>query len=86
VISWLQILLFIKFNNLYRYSQVPRVCIIGGKAAPGYDMAKRIIKLVSAVGDKINEDASIDGMLKLVFLPDYNVSSAEVGAVQLKCS
>ena len=38
---------------------VPRVVVIGGKAAPGYEMAKRIIKLVSAVGDTINRDAEV---------------------------
>lgn len=41
-------------------------------------MAKRIIKLVCAVGDKINKDGDIGDLLKLVFIPDYNVSSAEV--------
>ena len=61
-----------------RKQQVPRVCIVGGKAAPGYDMAKRIIKLVSAVGDTVNKDPDIGDLLKVVFIPDYNVSSAEV--------
>ena len=61
-----------------RSQQIPRVCIVGGKAAPGYDMAKRIIKLVSAVGEVVNEDPEIGDLLKVVFLPDYNVSSAEV--------
>lgn len=45
---------------------VPRVCIIGGKAAPGYEMAKKIIKLCHSVGEKINSDPDIGDLLKLV--------------------
>ncbi len=52
--------------------------VIGGKAAPGYEMAKRIIKLVSAVGKRVNEDPDIEGLLNIAFVPDYNVSVAEV--------
>ena len=54
------------------------MCVVGGKAAPGYEMAKRIIKLVGAVGAKINSDPATGDLLKLVFVPDYNVSLAEV--------
>ena len=57
---------------------VPRVVMIGGKAAPGYHNAKAVIKLVTAVSNKVNNDRSIGDLLKVVFLPNYNVSSAQV--------
>jgi glucan phosphorylase len=49
-----------------RRKVVPRVCIIGGKAAPGYEIAKKIIKLCHAAAEKINNDADIGDLLKLV--------------------
>jgi starch phosphorylase len=55
----------------------PRVFIFSGKAAPGYRQAKLIIRLIHAVADTINRDASIDNRLKVVFLPDFNVKNAQ---------
>jgi starch phosphorylase len=66
-----------KMSPAERKASVPRVCMIGGKAASAYDMAKRIIRLVTAVGAKINNDPDTKDYLRLYFLPDYNVSLAE---------
>ena len=55
-----------------------RCVLIGGKAAPGYQMAKRIIKLVNAVANVVNSDPDTAGLLKLAFIPDYRVSAMEV--------
>ncbi len=58
-------------------AEVPaRTFIFGGKAAPGYFMAKRIIKLITAIGDLVNDDSAIGGRLKVVYFPDFNVKNA----------
>jgi starch phosphorylase len=56
---------------------LPRCVLIGGKAAPGYHIAKLIIKLVNNVGAVINQDSEVTPWLKLVFFPNYRVSAME---------
>lgn len=61
-----------------RKKLAPRVSIFGGKAAPGYWMAKTIIHLVCSVGEVVNKDKDIGDLLKVIYVEDYNVSKAEI--------
>ncbi|CAG0934846.1 partial glycogen phosphorylase, partial [Rhodocyclaceae bacterium] len=56
----------------------PRTFIFGGKAAPGYFMAKLIIKLITSVGEVVNADPDVAGRLKVVFFPDFNVTNGQL--------
>jgi starch phosphorylase len=66
----------IKLGRLDNWAD--RCVLIGGKAAPGYVMAKRIIKLINSVADMVNNDPDVDGRLKVAFIPNYRVSSMEI--------
>jgi len=72
------------FHAIYLYNRVkdgdpivPRTIVLAGKAAPGYVMAKLIIRLINAVADRINRDADAAPYLKVAFIPNYGVSLAE---------
>ncbi len=72
------ITLFLRIKNNPKLEITPRTFIFGAKAAPSYTMAKHIIKLVTSLGDRINSDHDVRDRLKVIFLPDYEVSLAEI--------
>ncbi|MEN9214020.1 MAG: glycogen/starch/alpha-glucan phosphorylase, partial [Gloeomargarita sp. DG_1_6_bins_138] len=68
------------YNRLKRNPDLnipARTFLFGGKAAPGYFMAKLIIKLINSIGEVVNNDPQINGKIKVVFLPDYNVKFSQ---------
>ncbi|MGC4065483.1 MAG: glycogen/starch/alpha-glucan phosphorylase [Polyangiaceae bacterium] len=69
--------LYLKYRSGKTAGAVPRTFLIGGKAAPGYDMAKRVIHLANSVGQIINQDVNTRDLLRLYFVPNYSVSLAE---------
>lgn len=70
--------LYIRIKNGDTNNWTARNVLIGGKAAPGYHMAKLLIKLVNNVAEIINNDPDVNSKLKLAFIPNYNVSAMEV--------
>jgi len=70
--------LYIRIKQGRLENWTDRCVLIGGKAAPGYARAKKIIKLINNVANVVNEDPDVNGRLKLAFLPNYSVSAMEV--------
>lgn len=69
---------YLRLKANQHMSAPPRVFIFGGKAAPGYFMAKRIIKLINAIAETVNNDSSVNTHMKVVFLPNFNVKNAHM--------
>lgn len=72
------ITLYNRLKTIPGYTMPPRAFIFGGKAAPGYFLAKRIIKLITAIGDVVNTDPDVNRFMKVVFLPNFNVQNAHL--------
>jgi len=69
--------LYLRLKSDPKADVPPRTFIFSGKAAPGYFLAKLIIKLISAVGEAVNNDPAVRNRLKVAFLPDFSVKSAQ---------
>ena len=69
--------LYLRIKASPNKNWTPRTILFSGKAAPGYFMAKRIIKLITAISDVVNKDPATNSLLKVVFLANYRVSLAE---------
>jgi starch phosphorylase len=68
---------YLRIKNGQGEGMAPRTVIFGGKAAPGYYMAKLIIRFINGIADTINADPDMDGRLRVIFLADYNVKLGE---------
>jgi starch phosphorylase len=71
------ITLYNRLRSDPRLDVPPRCCLFGGKAAPGYHMAKLIIRLINGVAEVVNNDPAVGARLKVVFLPNFNVKNSQ---------
>ncbi len=69
--------LYLELADDGRAPETPRTCLFAGKAAPSYAMAKLVIRLLGAIARTVNDDPRSEGLLRVVFVPDYGVSLAE---------
>lgn len=78
LLNLLHVITLYKRIKTGQHNHQPRVVIFAGKAAPGYKLAKQIIRLINDVANVVNHDPQVNPYLKLVFFPNYDVSAAEV--------
>lgn len=72
------LMLYFEILNNPQHHRIKRTCIFGGKAAAGYETAKDIIRFICAIARKVNRDPKVGGLLKVVYVENYNVSRAEI--------